>query len=73
MNLSHPQNVNVLAGLRDNKTSSMQQWNMQVQQELFKNTLVSVAYVGAAGHHLIDYYNINNQLFGSAHDVSPRE
>lgn len=66
LNLANPQNVSVLAILPNNKTSSMQQWNLQVQRQVMNNTVLSVAYVGAAGHHLVDYYNMNNQLFGQA-------
>jgi hypothetical protein len=63
LNLRNPQNVSVLAILPNNKTSYMEQWNLQVQREVMRNTLFSIAYVGAAGRHLIDYYNMNNQLF----------
>ncbi len=65
LNLAHPQNVTVLAVLPNNPTSRMEQWNLQVQREVWNNTLFSVAYVGAAGHHLIDYYNLDNQLFNT--------
>ena len=65
LNLAQPRNVSVLADLMNNKTSYMEQWNVQVQHELFSSTLVSAAYVGAAGHHLVDYFNLNNQLFNA--------
>jgi len=65
LSLTNPENVSVLAILPDNKTSTMEQWNVQVQQQLPGNMLASVAYVGAAGHHLIDYFNENNQLFNT--------
>lgn len=69
LNLANPQNVSVLAILPNNKTSNMQQWNLQVQRQVMNSTMLSVAYVGAAGHHLIDYYNLNNQLFGQANGI----
>jgi hypothetical protein len=65
LNPANPQNVSVLAVLPDNKTPNMQQWNLQIQQNVFHNTLFSIAYVGAAGHHLVDYYNMNAQLFNT--------
>lgn len=65
VNLAHPQNISVLAVRPNNATSYMEQWNIQLQHEVVTNTVLSVAYVGAAGHHLIDYYNMNNQLFDS--------
>jgi hypothetical protein len=63
LNLAHPQNVNVLADLSNNRPSYMEQWNLQVQREVLNNTVFSVAYVGAGGHHLVDYYNRNDQLY----------
>ena len=63
LNLQHPQNVSVVAELPNNKNSSVQQWNIQFQREVANNTLASIAYVGVAGHHLIDYYNMNDQLY----------
>jgi len=63
LSLSNPQNVSVLAILPDNKTSTMEQWNLQVQRELPGNMVASIAYVGDAGHHLLDYLSVNNQLF----------
>jgi hypothetical protein len=63
LNLAHPQNVNVLADLRNNRPSYMEQWNIQVQREVMNNTVFSIGYVGAGGHHLFDYYNRNDQLF----------
>lgn len=65
LNLARPQNVAVLAALSNNKNSYMEQWNLQIQREVVNNILFSVAYVGAAGRHLINYYNMNNQLFNT--------
>jgi hypothetical protein len=63
INLTNPQNISVLADLPNNPTSYMEQWNLQMQREIAGNIVLSVAYVGAGGHHLVDYYNRNNQLF----------
>jgi TonB dependent receptor len=63
INLTNPQNISVLADLPNNATSYMEQWNLQVQREVVRNIVLSVAYVGAAGHHLVDYYKRNNQLY----------
>jgi hypothetical protein len=66
VNLANPQNISVLADLPKNATSYVEQWNLQVQRELPGSIVASVAYVGAGGHHLVDYYNMNSQLFDQA-------
>ena len=66
LNLAKPANISMAAFNPNNATSSTEQWNLQVQHELPGNMLLSVAYVGSAGHHLLDYYNVNNQLFNTA-------
>ena len=66
LNLLQPQNVNVTALLPNNKTSSAQQWNIQLQHEVANNTLASLSYVGSAGHHLLNYYDLNAQLYNQA-------
>jgi len=40
----------------------MQQWNISVQREVIKNSVLTVAYVGSKGTHLADTTNIN-QLY----------
>ncbi|MDX2152147.1 MAG: TonB-dependent receptor [Bryobacteraceae bacterium] len=62
---ANPKNISMAAVVPDNKTSTMQQWNIQLQHQLPKNVVAKVAYVGAAGHHLIDRYNISGQLFNT--------
>jgi hypothetical protein len=42
-----------------------EQWNIQVQHELPQSVVVSAAYVGAAGRHLIERYNLAEQLFNT--------
>jgi hypothetical protein len=57
--LNNPVNASVLAVLPDNKTSNVQQFNIQFQQQLTDNTALSVGYVGTRGRNLILYYNLN--------------
>jgi hypothetical protein len=57
--LNNPLNASVLAVLPDNKTSNVQQFNIQFQQQLTDNTALSVGYVGTRGRNLILYYNLN--------------
>jgi hypothetical protein len=58
-------NADVLAIRPDNKTSNVQQFNVQYQQELFGNTALSVGYVGTRGRNLVLYYNLNGQAFST--------
>lgn len=57
--LNNPVGANVLAIVPDNKTSNVQQYNIQFQQQLDDSTAVSVGYVGTRGRNLILYYNLN--------------
>lgn len=57
--LNNPLNSDVLAIIPDNKTSNVQQFNVQFQQQLTGNTAVSVAYVGTRGRNLTLFYNLN--------------
>jgi hypothetical protein len=66
LNLKNPQNINMLAIMPNNKLSYMEQWNFQVQHQLTTSMVASLSYVGAGGHHLMDYYNENSQLFNTA-------
>lgn len=66
LDLANPSNISVAATKPNNRTSTMQQWNLQVQHQMPQNVVVSAAYVAAAGHHLITRYNIANQLFNTA-------
>ncbi len=62
VNLNDPRNVAVLAVLPDNKTSNVQQFNVQFQQQLTGNTALSVGYVGTRGRNLALYYNLNGRV-----------
>jgi hypothetical protein len=57
--LNNPVNASVLAVKPDNKTSNVQQFNIQFQQQLTSNTALSIGYVGTRGRNLILYYNLN--------------
>ena len=62
VNLNDPRNVRVLAVLPDNKTSNVQQFNVQVQRQLTGSTALSVGYVGTRGRNLVLYYNLNGRI-----------
>lgn len=61
--LNNPVGANVLAVLPDNKTSNVQQFNVQFQQQLGNSTALSVGYVGTRGRNLILYYNLNGAAY----------
>jgi hypothetical protein len=42
-----------------NTTPYLQQWNLSVQREVMKNTVVTVAYVGSHGVHLVGQQDLN--------------
>ena len=65
LSLTNPQNISVAAIKPDSQTSMMEQWNLQVQHQLPQSVVVSAAYVGAAGRHLVSRYNLANQLFNT--------
>ncbi|MBA2340489.1 MAG: hypothetical protein H0V88_08850 [Pyrinomonadaceae bacterium] len=56
----------MLSILPDNKTSQVQQYNIQFQRQLTNDTALSVGYVGTRGSNLSFYYNANAQPFGQA-------
>ncbi len=63
---NRPTGVTVFAALQNNRNSYVHQWNMQIQQELPAQWVLSVGYVGTSGHKLAAYYNVNRQLYGTA-------
>jgi hypothetical protein len=68
--LANPTNVSVVAQIPDNKTSNVQQFNVQFQQQLTNNTALSVGYVGTRGRNLILYYNLNGRIVDPSAAVS---
>lgn len=67
--LRNPSGANVLAIKPDNKTSNVQQFNVQFQQQLTNNTVVSVGYVGTRGRNLVLYYNLNARVVEASEAV----
>jgi hypothetical protein len=48
----------------DWKTETMDSWNFTVEHQLFKDTTLSVAYVGSKGTHIDWEYNMNAAPIG---------
>jgi hypothetical protein len=59
-NAADPTNVNVIYWPTNSKNSNVQQWNLQVQQQLGSNMALDVAYVGTKMTHLATAFNANN-------------
>jgi hypothetical protein len=58
-------NSSLIAIQPHNKTSSVQQYNLQVQQQLDRYTSVTVAYVGNKSEHLMTWFNANAPVLGT--------
>ena len=50
---------------RDYKTPAAYEWNFNIQQQLFANDVLSVAYVGQSGAHILSLPNINQAIPGA--------
>jgi hypothetical protein len=62
VDLDNPTNVVILAIRPDNKVSNVQQYNIQLEHQISRNTSISIAYVGATGRNLSLYYNLNGRI-----------
>jgi len=69
IDLAHPQNVSLTGWLTHDTTSSVQEWNFQIEQQLDSKTAFTVAYVGNRGNHLATFYDINRPAYGTG--ISP--
>ncbi len=67
VNLLDPTNVSIsVATLPTNETPGVQEWNFQFEHQLDPATVLSLAYVGDKGTHLVTYFNYNRQVYGVA-------
>ncbi|ADW71133.1 outer membrane beta-barrel protein [Granulicella tundricola] len=60
-----PAGLGGLAVDRDNKHSRLQQYNLQLQQQLGSRDVLSIAYVGTHADRLSTYYPINSYNFNT--------
>ncbi len=62
-----PAGINIVATNRDNKNPTVQQFNLQFQQQVGANSVFTLGYVGNVVRHLTTAYNYNSvQLGGGA-------
>lgn len=60
-----PQGLSTLAVDRNNQNSQIQEWNMQLDQQVGSKNVVDLAYVGTKADHLPNYYPYNLFQFGN--------
>jgi len=60
-----PTGVNVFATDRNKQIPTVQQYNIQLQQELASNLVFTVAFVGNKADHLATGFNYNNKPLGA--------
>ena len=65
VDLTHPQNVSLTGWLPHDTTSNMQEWNLQVEQQLDAKTALTLAYVGTKGTHLSTFYDVNRPAYNT--------
>lgn len=58
-------NSSVIAQLPNNHTSMVQQYNLQLQQEIDRFTSFTIAYVGNKSDHLMTWFNANAPVLGT--------
>ncbi len=66
-----PAGVNIFTTNRNNQIPTVQQYNLQVQQQLGPATVFSVAYVGNKSDHLATGYNYNTVTLGKGPVLFP--
>ncbi len=66
-----PTGVNIFTTNRNNKIPTVQQYNLQLQQQIGTGTTFSVAFVGNKSDHLATGYNYNTVHIGGAPAVFP--
>lgn len=71
VNLANPTGISVVAYPKTDVNSYAEQYNLQVQRELDKNTSLSVAYVGTHGVDLMSLFNLNRQEYDSPSGTFP--
>ena len=66
VNRADPTGVSLISIPKNLPTSMIQQYNLQVQQQLTQKTSLTVAYVGTVGRHLMTWVGPNAQVLGEA-------
>ncbi|HVJ09207.1 MAG TPA: TonB-dependent receptor [Acidisarcina sp.] len=67
-----PAGVNIFTTDRNNQIPSVQQYNLQLQQQIGPQTVVTVAYVGNKADHLATGYNYNTMTLAGGAQLFPK-
>ena len=65
VSLTTPQNVSLTGWLPHDTTSNMQEWNLQIENQLDAKTVLTLAYVGTKGTHLSTFYDVNRPAYNT--------
>jgi hypothetical protein len=60
-----PAGLSTLAVNRNDQNQQIQEWNLQLEQQIGNNDVFDIAYVGTKSDHLSTYYNYNLFNFGN--------
>ena len=60
-----PAGTSMIAVNTHSKTSTVQEWNLQIEHQIGSNNVVNIAYVGTSGSNLSSYYPYNLYQFTS--------
>ncbi len=71
VNEAAPTNVSVISYPKHSPTSTVQQWNLQLEQALNSNTVVNLAYVGTKSDHLFNDINYTAPQLATGRKVLP--
>ncbi|MBX6361427.1 MAG: carboxypeptidase regulatory-like domain-containing protein [Acidobacterium ailaaui] len=66
-----PAGTNFLAVERDSKNSRIQQWNLQLEQQITSKTVADITYIGTKADHLSTYYDYNDNQFTTGNKNFP--
>jgi hypothetical protein len=67
-----PAGLSTLAVNRNDKNQQIQEWNLQLEQQLTQRDVLDIAYVGTKSDHLSTYYNYNLFQFGTGLQNFPK-
>jgi hypothetical protein len=66
-----PQGTSMIAVNRNNETSMVQEWNLQLERQVGNSNVMNLAYVGTRGSKLSSYYPYNLYQFGTGKQNFP--